>query len=169
MTNLSQPNNQDALLNAQHRYDAADMADQLKVMPTLEARLTTILNEINALRDFPQVTLFKQLLDTLRNRADDAQSANEQMALFIRLLRGNRVWAEGFCVFMLTLINRYRQVSLYTDLGILSDAGFTSQFFDLVGEKLLPSVPDDRDLIALFNAFFATPKTRYWVRLIHER
>ena len=51
MTNLSQPNNQDALLNAQHRYDAADMADQLKVMPTLEARLTTILNEINALRD----------------------------------------------------------------------------------------------------------------------
>ena len=156
MTNLSQPNNQDTLPNAQHHYDAADMADQLKVMPTLEARLTTILNEINALRDFPQVTLFKQLLDTLRNRADDAQSANEQMALFIRLLRGNRVWAEGFCVFMLTLINRYRQVSLYTDLGILSDAGFTSQFFDLIGEKLLPSVPDDRDLIALFNAFFAT-------------
>ena len=67
MTNLSQPNNQDALLNAEHRYDAADMADQLKVMPTLEARLTTILNEINALRDFPQVALFKQLLDTLRN------------------------------------------------------------------------------------------------------
>mgnify|MGYP000007440759 FL=1 len=173
MTNLSQPNNQDTLPNATpnatHSYDAADMADQLKVMPTLEAHLTTILNEINALRDFPQVTLFKQLLDTLRNRADDAQSANEQMALFIRLLRGNRVWAEGFCVFMLTLINRYRQVSLYTDLGILSDAGFTSQFFDLVGEKLLPSVPDDRDLIALFNAFFATPKTRYWVRLINER
>ena len=54
MTNLSQPNNQDALLNATpnatHSYDAADMADQLKVMPTLEARLTTILNEINALR-----------------------------------------------------------------------------------------------------------------------
>ena len=95
MTNLSQPNNQDTLPNAQHRYDAADMADQLKVMPTLEARLTTILNEINALRDFPQVTLFKQLLDTLRNRANDATTANEQMALFVRLLRGNRVWALG--------------------------------------------------------------------------
>ncbi len=110
MTNLSQPNNQDALLNATpnatHSYDAADMADQLKVMPTLEARLTTILNEINALRDFPQVTLFKQLLDTLRNRADDAEGSYEPMALLIRVLRGHPVCAEVICVFMLTWIIR---------------------------------------------------------------
>ena len=67
MTNLSQPNNQDTLPNATpnatHSYDAADMADQLKVMPTLEARLTTILNEINALRDFPQVTVSQSTKD----------------------------------------------------------------------------------------------------------
>lgn len=167
MTNLSQPNNQDASLH-HHKTDATT-ADPLMVMPSLQARLTAILNDINASRDDPQVLLFKQLLDTLRDRADNAQIANEQMEIFIRLLRGNPVWAEGFCVFMLTLINRYRQVSLYTDLGILSDAGFTSQFFHLVGQKILPSVPDDRDLIGLFNAFFSTSRTRNWVHLVNER
>ena len=169
MSNLSQSNNQNASLNHHNKTDATKLADPLAVMPSLETRLTAILNDINASRDDPQITLFKQLLDTLREQADNAQIANEQMEIFIRLLRSHPVWAEGFCVFMLTLINRYRQVSLYTDLGILSDAGFTSQFFHLVGQKILPSVPDDRDLIGLFNAIFATPKTRNWVHLVNER
>ena len=169
MTNLSKPNKQQTPLLKTITSDNPSSPDALAVMASLPDQLAKLLAEINASRDSPQPALFKQLLDTLRYGAEDAKTANARMESFIRLLRRQPNWAEGLCGFILTLINRYRQVALYTDLGILSDAGFSSQFFYLVGQKFLPAVPDDRDLVGLFDELFATPKTRYWVKLIHER
>lgn len=143
--------------------------DGLTVMMTLENRLKQILQQISLTQDEPTVDLFKLLLDTLRERAENEEIANEHMAIFIRLLRDNPVWAEGLSGYLLTLISRYRQVALYTDMGVLSDSTFSSQFYTLVGYRLLPPAPDDKDLLYLFHILFATPQTRQWVTLVSDR
>lgn len=141
----------------------------LQVMTTLDQRLAELLHEISLLRTQPNVALFKRLLDTLRERADDEETANRHIALFLGMLRQHPTLTEGLCVYLLNLIERYRQIALYTDMGILSDHSFSSQFYMLLGYRLLPPVPDDRDLVSLFQYLFATPKTREWVDLVHDR
>ncbi|MFW2177141.1 MULTISPECIES: site-specific recombinase [unclassified Moraxella] len=143
--------------------------DGLKVMTPLSERLAELLTTISKLRDQPDVEVFKCLLDTLRERADDEATANQHMDILLRLLKGKPSWAEGLCVFILTLISQYRQVSLYTDMGILSDTSFLSQFHALVGSRLLPPTPDSQDLTYLFHVLFATPQTRQWVTLVDDR
>lgn len=143
--------------------------ESLQVMTPLDHRLVTLLLQISSLRDSPDVTLFKQLLDTLRERANDEETANKHMAVFIGLLRHNPNLAQGLCVYLLNLMVRYRQVSLYTDMGILSDHSFSSQFYMLVGYRLLPPAPDDQDLVSLFHYLFATPQTRQWVDMVNDR
>lgn len=143
--------------------------DGLTVMMTLENRLKQLLQQITLMQDKPSVDLFKLLLNTLRERAEDEAVANEHMALFVRLLRQNPVWAEGLAGYILTLISHYRQVALYTDMGVLEDSSFLTQFFALVGQRLLPPAPDDKDLLYLFHQLFATPQTRQWVTLVSDR
>lgn len=147
----------------------ADNPDGLTVMMTLENRLKQLLEEITLAQDEPTVELFKLLLDTLRERAVDEATANEHMATFITLLRQHPTWAQGLCGYLITLINRYRQVALYTDMGVLADSTFLSQFYSLLGYRLLPPAPDDKDLLYLFHVLFATPQTRIWVTLVSER
>lgn len=143
--------------------------DGLTVMMTLENRLKQLLVEITNNQDTPTVDLFKLFLDTLRERAEDEKVANEHMAILIRLLRANPQWAEGLCGYILTLINRYRQVALYTDMGVLADSSFLTQFYGLVGQKLLPPAPEDKDLLYLFHRLFGTSQTRQWVTLVSDR
>lgn len=146
-----------------------DNADGLTVMMTLENRLRQILQEITTSQDTPNVGLFKLLLDTLRERAEDEKIANEHMSIFIGLLRQHPDWAEGLCGYLLTLINGYRQIALYTDMGVLTDSTFMSQLYSLIGYRILPPAPDDKDLLYLFHILFATPQTRQWVTLVSNR
>lgn len=143
--------------------------DRLTIMTPLNQRVLEILQQIKQLQDSPNVALFKQLLDTLRERADDEATVNRHMEGFIRLLRDNPDLAEGLCGYLLTLISDYRQVALYTDMGVISDTSFFSQFYALIGQRILPPAPDDKDLVYVFHILFATLKTREWVALVNER
>lgn len=146
-----------------------DNGDGLTVMMTLDNRLKQILQQITATQNKPNVGLFKLLLDTLRERAEDETIANEHMSIFIGLLRQHPNWAQGLCGYLLTLINGYRQIALYTDMGVLTDSTFMSQLYSLIGYRILPPAPDDKDLLYLFHILFATPKTRQWVTLVSNR
>lgn len=138
------------------------------VLTTLQTELSHALQKICDACEKPDVPLLKKLLDILRENADDEHSANEQMSVFIRLLRENPSMADGFCLFLLNLFSSYRQTAIYTDMGVLSDASFLSQFHALLGQRILPPVPDDKDLTTLFHLLFSG-KTRDWIDLINER
>lgn len=138
------------------------------VAGVLQQELSTALQTICESSDNPDVLSLKKLLDILRENAENAQIANEHIEIFIRLLRENSVFADGFCLFLLNLIAQYRQTAIYTDMGVLSDASFLSQFHSLLGQRILPPVPDDKDLLSLFHLLFEG-KTRDWIDLIHER
>lgn len=146
-----------------------DKNDSVLVSVPLQERLFDILQQLSANQDTPNVEIFKQLLDILRERATDEATANRYMSIFIGLLKDNPSLAEGFCGYLLQLIHQYRQITLYTDMGVLSDNSFFSQFYALLGYRLLPPVPDDKNLIYLFHVLFATPETRTWVSLVNER
>lgn len=134
----------------------------------LRRELSRILQSIETEKQTPDITLFKRLLDHLRENSDDDVSANEHMSIFIRLLRDNPNWADGLCVFLLNLIGNYRQTVVFTDMGVLSDASFLSQFHALLGQRVLPPVPDDKDLVSLFHLLFES-ETRAWIELVNER
>ena len=135
---------------------------------TLQRELARILQEITDNQSTPDVKIFKQLLDNLRENSDDESSANEHMSIFVRLLREKKAWADGLCVFLLNLIAQYRQTAVYTDMGILSDESFLSQFHLLLGQRILPPVLDDKELITLFHLLF-NKKNHEWIKLINER
>lgn len=138
------------------------------VADTLQCELSTALQKICETSHSPDVNSLKKLLDILRENAEDEKSANEHIEIFIRLLRENSVFADGFCLFLLNLITQYRQTAIYTDMGVLSDASFLSQFHSLLGQRILPPVPDDKDLLSLFHLLFEG-KTRDWIDLINQR
>ena len=62
---------------------------------TLQRELARILQEITDNQSTPDVKIFKQLLDNLRENSDDESSANEHMSIFVRLLREKKAWADG--------------------------------------------------------------------------
>ena len=126
---------------------------------TLQRELARILQEITDNQSTPDVKIFKQLLDNLRENSDDESSTNEHMSIFVRLLREKKAWADGLCVFLLNLIAQYRQTAVYTDMGILSDESFLSQFHLLLGQRILPPVLDDKELITLFHLLFNKKKS----------
>lgn len=72
-------------------------------------------------------------------------------------------------VFLLNLINKYSQVSLYTSAGILSDNSFIGEFYTLLGHKVLPSLPEDGALTELIWRLFASSEDKQWVRSINPR
>lgn len=135
---------------------------------TLQAELFTALQRICDTCQTPSLLLLKKLLDILHENSDDEQSANEHIEIFIRLLRENSALADGLCLFLLNLIAQYRQTAVYTDMGVLSDASFLSQFHALLGQRILPPVPDDKDLLSFFYLLFEE-KTRDWIDLINQR
>lgn len=145
-------------------YDTA-----LQVMSPLRQQVFELLVEIAEHADTPTIDLFKQLIDLLQRGAHSHDTANQNIGVLIDLLRTHPSLAESLCLYLLTLIGRYSQVSLYTDMGILADNSFFAEFYGLIGYRLLPPAPDDKDLVYVFYRLFSSNATRHWIELVDQQ
>lgn len=150
--------------SAPNRALAADAG--LQVMSPFRQQVLALLNEIAEQAATPTIDLFKQLILLLQRGAHTPKAANANIGVLIDLLRDYPMLADKLCLYLLTLIARYRQVSLYTDMGILADNSFFAEFYGLIGYRLLPPAPDDKDLVYVFYRLFSSSATRQWIELV---
>ena len=91
------------------------------------------------------------------------------MALFVRLLRGNRVWQKGFvclCLPWLIVIVRCRYTRIWVSCQTLV---LLHNFWLWSVKSSLPSGTWWPRFDCTYLMRFCHTKTRYWVRLINER
>ncbi|WP_019673069.1 site-specific recombinase [Psychrobacter lutiphocae] len=136
------------------------------------AELKDILQKINALGDTPEPYLLKKLIDTLRVSETEFKKnpdcTNDQLRTLNTLLRQHPEYANGLAIFILTLLNKYHRMSLYTDTGILSDHSFASSLSRLVGHRFVPLLPDDNSIVELVDYLFDGKHDEDWLASIDE-
>lgn len=128
-----------------------------------------ILVKMTANAKKPDLRLLEQLIYQLQLAGVDEYNANQSMAAFIYYLRDHPVLTQGFTLFLLNLIDQSRQVSLYTDAGILSDNSFFGEFYSLIGHRFLPRLPEEDSLFELIIRVFSGKKDRLWLDNIANR
>lgn len=136
------------------------------------AELKDILHKIMVLSDSPEPYVLKRLIDTLRvSEAEYKQNSdisNEKIQALNSLLRKYPEYANGLAVFILTLLNSYHRMSLYTDTGILSDHSFFDSLTRLIGHRFVPLLPEDDSIVELVSYLFDSKHDERWLASVDK-
>lgn len=131
------------------------------------AELQDILHKIYALKETPEPYVLKRLIDALRVSEAEYKTnpdlSNEKIRELNRLLDKHPEYANGLAIFVLTLLNDYHRMSLYTDTGILSDETFSSSLFRLIGHRFVPLLPEDDSIVELVSYLFDGKHDERWL------
>lgn len=116
----------------------------------------------------PQVALDENLLIELVNRIRPSDTRNhdeieQKFHAFIQALLITPNAVNTLQSFILKLINRYKQTSLFADTGILSQDGFWNQLNQRIGAHILPLIPDGKKLQELVRKVFYNRSDKYWL------
>ena len=132
------------------------------------SEIKRILQQITALSEVPEPSVLKRLIDELRVTEKQPNLANENIQALIDILRQHPEYADGLASFVLKLIIQYRQIALYTDTGIMSDEGFSSNLRRLIGHRFLPLLPQEDSVIELVGYLFNKPYDERWLAQIEK-
>ena len=115
----------------------------------------------------PDEHLVIELVNRIRplDSYNTEESKNKFQALIQALLITPNA-SYTFYAYLITLINRYKQVSLYADSGILSLDGFWNQLGQRLGAHILPLLTDETDLKDLVRRVFHQRSDQYWLENI---
>lgn len=127
-----------------------------------------ILQQITALSDVPDPAVLKRLIAELRVSDKEPALANENMQVLIDILRQHPEYGDGLSSFVLKLIIQYRQISLYTDTGIMSDQGFFNSLRRLIGHRFLPLLPQEDSVVELVGYLFHKHADERWLANIEK-
>lgn len=121
----------------------------------------------------PQAKLDENLLIELVNRIRPIDSKNteeieEKFQAFLQSLLITPNAVSTLQTFVLRVINRYKQTSLFSDTGILSLDGFWNQLNQRIGAHILPVIPDHLQLQELFRKIFYLRTDKYWLDYFDE-
>lgn len=134
------------------------------------AELKDILHKINALSDSPEPYVLKRLINYLRvseaEYKNNPDLPNEKVRALSTLLTKHPEYANGLAVFVLTLLNQYHRMSLYTDTGILSDQTFSNSLMRLIGHRFVPLLPEDDSIVELVAYLFDGKDDERWLASI---
>lgn len=128
--------------------------------------LHNILLRIQVLQELPEPEALKRLIDALRVDGEDVEAVNAKIDEIIDLLRANPELGSGLAAFTLRLINKYRQMTLYTDTGIASDRSFSGSISRLIGHRFLPLLPEEDSVVELANYLFDKKTDYRWISAI---
>lgn len=118
----------------------------------------------------PDETLFMELIQRIRPiDCNNTNEIQEKIQAFIQALLRQPVATYTLQAYLLTLINRYKQTSLYADSGILSLDGFWNQLSQRIGAHFLPLLHDDSQLQDLLAKVFYDHHDQYWLENIPDQ
>jgi len=132
------------------------------------SEIKRILQQITALSDVPEPSVLKRLTDELRVTDKEPALANQKIQALIDILQQHPEYGDGLASFVLKLITEYRQITLYTDTGIMSDQGFFSSLRRLIGHRFLPLLPQEDSVVELVSYLFDKSTDERWLAHIDK-
>lgn len=137
-----------------------------KSTPSTLAQLPQILARIGMLSELPDPESLKQLIDVLRGKNPEENNANIQ--ILITHLQDKPKLATDLATFVLRLSAKYKQTTLYTDTGIVSDEGFLQSIQRLIGHRFLPLLPENDSVVELAAMLFDQGQDEEWILSIDK-
>lgn len=131
--------------------------------------LKYLLQHISALSDLPEPSSLKRLIDALRVVQDDSEMVNAKISELIDILQENPDYGAGLASFILRLLDKYKQITLYTDTGIVSDDNFSRSIKRLIGHRFLPLLPEEDSVVELANYLFDKKTDEQWLQHISTK
>lgn len=127
-----------------------------------------VADALNRFRDAEADTLeqVRRLVATLRpqNRRDHA--APERFLSMLDRLEADAALRAAFCGHIVHFIATRRLVTFFTDSGILPGTGFFSEWWRILGSRLLPEVPDERRLKDCLHVIYDRSDDWQWLQEI---
>ena len=90
--------------------------------------------------------LTRRLVARLRPNGSSDTSLSERYETMLHLLENDAELAAAFRTHIIHFTASRRMVTFFTDSGILPGTGFFSEWWRILGNRLLPEVPDERRL-----------------------
>lgn len=113
--------------------------------------------------------LLIELVNVIRpSNPQDTDEIKKKIQAFIESLLRTPTAPFLLQTFLLRLINRYKQVSLYADSGILSLDGFWNQLGQRLGAHFLPLIEDSSQLKILIGKIFYLESDKIWLNNIDD-
>ncbi|MDO4449890.1 MAG: site-specific recombinase [Moraxella sp.] len=128
--------------------------------------LRHVLQYIHLLKELPEPTSLKRLVDALRTPSHDEVQINAKIREFITILQENPEYGVSLATFILKLTDSYQRIMLYADTGIVSDDGFLHGIGQLVGHRFLPLLAREDSVVELANYLFDDDNDLEWLSLI---
>ncbi|AMP09776.1 site-specific recombinase family protein [Collimonas arenae] len=107
------------------------------------------------------------LINTLRpNKPELGAQAAEKVRILVQLLHGEPDQASALRHYVLRLFSTRRQISLYTDTGILPNAGFFTELFQRMSFRLLPPALDENYLRDCLDRLLPKETDYLWINAV---
>jgi len=107
------------------------------------------------------------LIKTLRpTKPELGQEAAENVRVLVQLLHGEPAQASALRHYILRLFSTRRQISLYTDTGILPNAGFFTELFQRLSFRILPPALDENYLRDCLDRLLPVETDYLWINAV---
>ncbi|MFC5476305.1 site-specific recombinase [Paraherbaspirillum soli] len=107
------------------------------------------------------------LINALRPKQPKlAEQAAEQVRILLQLLHGSPTQASALRHYLLRLFSTRRQTSLYTDIGILPNAGFFTELFQRMSFRILPPALDENYLRDCLDRVLPADTDYVWINAV---
>src|SRR5574343_214922 len=117
--------------------------------------------------DTDDLVLLKQLFDALRPKGGESiDAAIERFNRMVSILREDPVLAAQFRRYFVGFFTQRRMTTFFADSGILPATGFFSEWSGMLGHRVLPAVPDERDVKDCLHVFLNHPDDWQWLGAI---
>jgi len=113
------------------------------------------------------LALFAALFAAIRPRArEPADTGPARFAALVAAIEADPALASALRRPLLALLRSRRLVSFFSDSGILPATGFFSEFGRIVSQRLLPELPDERELRGCVQRVFRERDDWIWLQAI---
>jgi site-specific recombinase len=107
------------------------------------------------------------LIKTLRpGKPEQGEQAAENVRVLVQLLHGEPAQAGALRHYVLHLFSTRRQISLYTDTGILPNAGFFTELFQRLSFRILPPALDENYLRDCLDRLLPIETDYLWINAV---
>ena len=129
---------------------------------------TANLRLVKALDDFRQadaddLALLRQLVAALRPVFPGDETYRQRHAMMLERLETDPILCQLFRQHVIRFIGKRRLLTFFTDSGILPGTGFFSEWWRILGNRLLPEVPDERRMKDCLHLIFDRPDDWRWL------
>ncbi|HXE38160.1 MAG TPA: preprotein translocase subunit TatB [Azonexus sp.] len=110
--------------------------------------------------------LIRHLVGVLRPRSRHDDDVSERYAAMLTRLEADPTLSMAFRDHVVHFLATRRLLTFFTDSGILPGTGFFSEWWRILGNRLLPEAPDERRLKDCLHVIFDHPDDWRWLEAI---